>query len=483
MPMLQPLACGVQVEVVLSVGDTVRGDTGAYRMVGIPDGLGLLTHEDGTATLFVNHELRGREGVVRAHGARGAFVSRWTLAPGGQVVHGEDLIRRVLLYDPQQQDWRAATTTFERFCSADLPAPGTLRYGGLGTTERLLLNGEETTARWSTARRYGRAFAHVVTGPLAGTSYELPHLGKLAFENVLLHPDAGPLSIAMLPDDADAGHNFTRSGPLLHLHPPSELYVYVGTKQAHGNPVERAGLANGRLYGVRVEGLRAEDPAYGLGHDRYRRAARFTLVDLGDQSTDRDGKRLQEASVAKGVTQFRRLEDGVWDPHDRNVFWVVTTDRPGGASRLWRLRFDDIEQPVRGGRIEIALEGREHGIEQMDGLTADPWGRLLIQEDPRGDRLARIWLFEPASGRVTAVAQTNPALFGPQGDPLTTDEETTGIIPAFDFLGAGAYLLAVQAHAPTGDAETVEQGQILVLRVPRRHSAGCTPPEELRSGP
>ncbi len=471
--MLEPLSCGVEVAVVLTVGDAVRGNAGPYRLAGIPDGLAVLAHPDGTASLFVNHELQARQGARRAHGARGAFVSRWTLAPDGRVVHGEDLIRRVLF--PGPEGWREHTTAFERFCSADLPPPGALTYAGLGTRARLLLTGEETTARWNPKRRYGRAFAQVVTGPLAGTSYALPRLGRLAFENVLLNPHPGPLTIAMLPDDADAAPNFS-TGPLLHLKPPSELYVYVGTKQAHGNPVERAGLTNGRLYGLRVPGLRAEDPEHGLGRDGYRRRARFELVSFGDVSDDETGKTLQKHSVERGVMQFRRLEDGAWDTREPAVFWVVTTDRPGGHSRLWRLRFDDLGAPWRGGAIEIALEGRAHGIEMMDNLTVDPWGRLLIQEDPPGDRLARIWLFDPDTGRVQAVARAHPAWFDPRAEPLTTDEETTGIVPAFDVLGDGGYFLAVQAHAPTGEPDTVEHGQILRLHVPRSLRARCNDP-------
>src|SRR5215212_300211 len=63
---------GVVTRSILSVGDGVAG----YRMAGIPDGLGAFDNSDGTFTLLMNHELRESVGVTRAHGAKGAFISK-----------------------------------------------------------------------------------------------------------------------------------------------------------------------------------------------------------------------------------------------------------------------------------------------------------------------------------------------------------------------------------------------------------------------
>src|SRR6476469_18399 len=68
-----PSIPSVETTSVLSVGDSVLG----YRMVGIPDGLGAFDNGDGTFTLLMNHELVNTAGVTRAHGAIGAFVSKW----------------------------------------------------------------------------------------------------------------------------------------------------------------------------------------------------------------------------------------------------------------------------------------------------------------------------------------------------------------------------------------------------------------------
>src|SRR5215212_10232049 len=70
---------GVVTQAILTVGDSVNvkpdGIT-PYRMVGIPDGLGAFDNGDGTFTLLMNHEIPSGLGVVRAHGAPGAFVSK-----------------------------------------------------------------------------------------------------------------------------------------------------------------------------------------------------------------------------------------------------------------------------------------------------------------------------------------------------------------------------------------------------------------------
>jgi hypothetical protein len=69
----------VTVESLLTTGDSVGG----YKMAGIPDGLGAFDNGDGTFTVLMNHEISNSNpalaGVVRAHGANGAFVSEWVI--------------------------------------------------------------------------------------------------------------------------------------------------------------------------------------------------------------------------------------------------------------------------------------------------------------------------------------------------------------------------------------------------------------------
>ena len=94
-PYLLPVAPGVMNTALLSVGDAA--DNG-YRMVGIPDGLGAFDNGDGTITVLMNHELRSDRGIVRAHGAKGAFVSKWIIEKKTlRVLEGSDLIKQVVL--------------------------------------------------------------------------------------------------------------------------------------------------------------------------------------------------------------------------------------------------------------------------------------------------------------------------------------------------------------------------------------------------
>src|SRR4249919_427699 len=89
-----PVNPSVKVNAILTVGDSVGG----YRMVGIPDGLGAFDNGNGTFTLLMNHELENNVGTVRAHGGRGAFVSKWIIDKSTlEVLSGQDLIHTVVL--------------------------------------------------------------------------------------------------------------------------------------------------------------------------------------------------------------------------------------------------------------------------------------------------------------------------------------------------------------------------------------------------
>src|SRR6266545_3355393 len=111
--------------------------TKSIRMVGIPDGLGAFDNGDGTFTVLMNHELGSSSGIVRAHGARGAFVSKWTIRKDDlTVLKGEDLIKTLHTWNPALNGgaggWEVSNTDatparLNRLCSADL-APVSAYY-------------------------------------------------------------------------------------------------------------------------------------------------------------------------------------------------------------------------------------------------------------------------------------------------------------------------------------------------------------------
>ena len=119
-PYLNASNAGIEFTSILSVGDVVKKKhkgNETYRMVGIPDGLGAYDNNDGTITVLMNHELGSSAGIVRDHGAKGAFVSKWQIRKNDlKVLKGEDLIQDLALVDPTKN-------AFNRFCSPTWPFP------------------------------------------------------------------------------------------------------------------------------------------------------------------------------------------------------------------------------------------------------------------------------------------------------------------------------------------------------------------------
>jgi hypothetical protein len=446
-PYLTPVSPGVQVQSVLTVGDTVpetgNPSGGSYQMIGIPDGLGQFDNGDGTYTLVMDHELGNAVGAVRDHGTVGAFVSKWIIDKAtNTVLSGNDLIQTVAPVP-------GGAAPFNRFCSADLPAVSAFynASSGLGTQNRIFMNGEESGAE-------GRAFGHVVTGAAAGTSYYLPALGRFSWENSVANPGSGDKTIVIGTDDST----------------PGQVYLYVGDKQSTGNDVEKAGLTNGNLLGIKIAGVATEDRTTGVGGS----PVPFTLESLGNVSA-LTGATIQANSAAAGITEFLRPEDAVWEPTNPNVFYFVTTDRLDqvadgtgaqvGRSRLWKATLNSLSNPT-GGTLEVLLDGTE-GVNMLDNMTADGKGHVIIQEDTgNAAHNAKIWQYDLASDTVKVLLQHDVARFGDLATaptaPFTQDEESSGVIPAFDTLGEGWFLLDVQAHYGLA-SPLIEGGQLLAF--------------------
>jgi len=395
-------------------------DTGVnnYRLVGIPDGMGVINNFDGTFSLYVNHETQADSGTVRAHGNRGSFVSEWRIKgnPNGAldvnnlgsaftVQGGRDSARTYNLYNTVTQTFQsfdanspmpryigsgtAASTGWNpsnanlngigRYCSGDLadatayswtdPTNGQV----FGTSERLYLAGEEIGAP-------GRVFGHVITGQNKGQTWELPHLGDFSWENAIASPTSQRKTVVVGFDDSS----------------PGSVYVYVGDKRTSGTEVERAGLIGGTTYGLAVTGsaqaatspaagpnqdlaLRSvETVANGLGANSYVESAAFSLYNFGDVSrvagssgNTTTGSGLQQIGDRNGVTNFLRPEDGHWDPSDPSTVWFLTTSSNtavGGNSRIYKMKFNDLANPELGGNISIA--GDSFASSYAGGLTS-----------------------------------------------------------------------------------------------------------------
>ncbi|HEU5070896.1 MAG TPA: alkaline phosphatase PhoX [Verrucomicrobiae bacterium] len=430
---------GVVTVSVLTVGDAVNYKADGvtpYRMVGIPDGLGAFDNGDGTFTVLMNQELGSTIGVARDHGMKGAFVSKWIIDKGDFTVrHGEDLMKQAWAWTTNGYVLNT-NQPFNRFCSADLPAL-TAFYNpasGLGYHGRIFMDGEESGTE-------GRAMAHLMDG----NSYELPAVGKLAFENVVANPGTGDKTVVAGTDDGTGG----------------QVYMYAGTKTSSADPINAAGLDNGVLYGIKVAGFAAEPAATGIPS-----GTAFTCVNLGDVKL-KTGSQIESDSQTNGVTSFNRPEDSCWDPSNPNDFYFVTTASFTGNSRLWRLRFVDASRPELGGTIDMLLAGGE-GPKMMDNITVSKRGSVFILEDVGNNpHIGKIWRYSIAKDTVEQVAAHDPNRFAVGGSKfLTQDEEASGIIPMNEILGEGWYLFDTQAHYNTGDSETVEGGQLQLLHFP-----------------
>ena len=153
MPYLVSTNPNVVIESILTTGDSIF----SYKMAGIPDGLGAFDNGDGTFTLLMNHEIGRALGVVRAHGAKVAFVSEWVIDKTTlKVLNGHDLMQHVWTYNPVTHAYEdhsanlANGIAFDRFCSADLADQSAFYNSatGLGYNGgRLFLNGEESGMR------------------------------------------------------------------------------------------------------------------------------------------------------------------------------------------------------------------------------------------------------------------------------------------------------------------------------------------------
>ena len=464
-PYVQGVA-GYDITSILTTGDSVGG----YIMGGIPDGLGAFDNGNGTFTVLMNHEWALPNGGV-SHGVLGAgsaYVSQWVIDKSTlQVVSGGNLIQSVTTWNTGTNSYNPTTTaagsvSFSRFCSSDLSPVTAYTYTDTstgtvyGTSARIYMHGEESTSSGG----LGRQLATVVG---TGAAYELAKFnlstngsgltGLGSWENALANPPSQLKTVVIGNNDGGTG--------IMN----NSLAVYVGTKQTTGSEVDKAGLTNGTLKFVNVTGNPVEI---------VNGTTRATNITSGTAFT----------LSATASTTFSRPEDGAWNPLNAKQYYFVTTDQLNtvadgvgtaiGRSRLWRLTFNDISNPDLGGTIDMLLDGTE-GQNMFDNMSVNADGTLTLLEDT-GNAIhnGKMWRFDPTTGKVTLIARSDPARFGDIGLPatVTQDEETSGVIDITDILdpthstGKIYNLFDMQAHNLTGNPNTVEGGQLMLMTAP-----------------
>jgi len=437
---------------IITVGDAVGG----YLAVGIMDGMGAFPAASGSMDLFIDHELTANAGgVQRAHQpagfAGGAFISKWNIT----TTRGSNFLR---VNSGADAMLTVATTTngtggslynFARFCSGDVPEVRALYNAqtGNGTQNRFFICGEES----------GTPGRMIATDLNTGVVYQMPAFdpSQGSWENGLARPFESDQTVVI--GTSDGGAN--------------RVFVYVGTKQSTGTPAQRAGLMNGTSYGIQVQvkgtSVATESRDFGFnagGTPRF--SGTFVLA----------------AGGAAAGTTFLRPEDGAWDPANPADFYFVTTDRmsttsagvpQSHGSRLYRLRFSDVNNVLAGGTIEAVLDGTDV-MEMGDNLAVynDLQGgtRVLLQEDPGNHpHSAKTLLYTVATDTVEVIMQSDVARFGAPGTPATApfnqDEENSGVFDARDTLGLGWFVGNMQAHYSLG-SPLVEGGQLYAFFCP-----------------
>ena len=505
---VKPYAKGVPgsgwvTEPIISAGDTVpeTGSPGArYRMVGIPDGLGVdRPHGHGrsgkggnVARVWMTHELPQNEVSEPRVGRprhRGAFASQFRLNRRGEVLSARRAFDRVYqdstLVGPTA-DVSNSTPAFSRWCSAFLAGRQ------VGMDRPIFFANEETGPEpvgSDGTQPPTRTFDPKGSQSVAifdNEAHALSKLGHFPRENTIVMRGTGNRTVILATEDGPRSTD-------------SQLYLYIGRKdRSSRDPLRRNGLDNGKLYALASDDARDDENQILQGDTL---AVHWVEIPGADQLTD---VQTEAAADAAGAFGFVRVEDGEFDPGAKREFWFVTTGdqaaRPEAdphtneLGRLYRLRFAG-RDPLAGATLTQAYNADQLTPTQDGPLSPDnvavTKSAVFINEDGTGggapggtgsrdDMAARnrdgsIWMVPQATaGDPSTFARLAELVGRTEGgrDNIPTVAsgiwETSGIVAAQRAFGSNTFLFDVQAHAPTtppgGRPVTVEDGQLMMLR-------------------
>jgi hypothetical protein len=478
---------GWETHPIISANDVVSetgSASGQYRMVGIPDGLGVVRKGKG-ARVFMNHELLQTdqsEPRVGQAKQRGAFVSEWRLNKKAEVISGRRAFDTVYqdntLIGPAA-DASNTTPAFSRFCSAFLAT------GRVGFDRPIFMTNEETGPASSGPTATFDPKGSQSVAIFNQQAHALSKLGHFPKENTLVMRGTGNRTIILSTED----------GPRT---PDSQLYLYVGRKHRESdNVLRRNGLDNGKLYAFASDDATKNDENKLLQGDSVHGS--WKEIANADTLTD---VQTEAAADAVGAFGFVRIEDGEFKPNAKRTFWFDTTGDQTSANeadphtnelgRLYSLKFDG-RDPLKGATLTQRynadqLTAQQDGPLSPDNVTVTK-RHIFVNEDGTGggapggtgsrdDMAARnrdgsIWKVPLASaGDPSTFTRVGELIGRSEGgrDNITTTSgiwETSGIVGSRHAFGRNTFLFDVQAHPPTtapgGTTVTVEDGQLLLL--------------------
>ncbi len=461
---------GSQVRALISSGDVVDG----VMFRGIPDGLGIVPGSaPGTVDVFVSHE-ESTVPFLNQADLQDASVAKLTLSTRTGGMRGAVLSHEVAI---------PASDGFLRFCSASIAGPteGFDDYVYFANEESNdivdVLPGQPYGPDPSIAPQRQAGYA-VALNTATGDYTAVQGMGRLNHENTIGLP--GYRNIVLLTTDD------TFDGP------SAQLYMYIARDQ------DGVFDDTGRLYAFQATGTSAGavDP-----NDAFNGANDYLDLQPGDDFTGRfirvpdrvadgvlpnispqDG--LEEWSNRRNVFQFIRLEDLAYDKNQPNVVYIADTGRsrvvpdpatgrlvrgPSGTvgfadnGRVFKMVFDPAD-PTKVLSLTVLADGDAPSSDVFvpmrapDNVDTSAYS-LMVQEDADD---ALIWHMDLASGDWQAIAQVT--------DP---DGESSGIVDASRWYGAGTWLLTVQGHGANVEEQQVgdvlfktESGQVLLVRFP-----------------
>jgi hypothetical protein len=473
-PMLAPVAHGVAVDPIITVGETLAN---GYMFESIPDGIAFQRHGRRIDT-YVNHE---------------TSVVPFPLGPPPISDFTNALLSKLVL------DRRTAgvldgsyvipdEANYQRFCSNFL---ATGRKSGFEFP--LLFTNEEasdfvnrTGLAWPPGPNAEQAGVVVAYNPRTGEYRTIYGMGRHNHENSVAIPGY------RYPVIVSGDDTFTA--------PSSQFYMYIARNaRAVWND-------EGSLYAFRSSNPDVND--YGDLSGDASVSGEFIPVPreiaVGDQTA------LENWSNENNVFQFIRIEDTAYDRKHPNIHYLADTGEPRALpdeatgrlrrgpsgtmgpwpnGRLFKMVLDP-RNPRKVRSLSILIDGDIRGAEgagdvdlihQPDNVeTTKRW--LLFQEDPGSHNqyapddphgtTARIWRYDLRTGHLDVVARVDQSL-----DPAARQGawESSGIIDAQKAFGRGWFLVDVQAGTLVLDREPDprtggfferEGGQLLRIYIP-----------------
>ena len=421
----------VDVNQILASGDSVDGSS---PWQGIPDGMGGVKNDDGSVSVFVNHELSASDAFTakteRPYGGWGATISKVTVnADGSEVTKIESAIDSVSWYDYESGtygdtpggpvDAPAAdsygtpnhSVALNRFCSATLVASGDLatRTGDyvskvvkvkkkVNVRYIIEINGKikvvvgkrikkvnqtvylNTAGHWTTAK-VKRTMQFGTQDPIFLTGEEGADESRI----FALETKTGELKqLPALGLGATENINIARGTGKTTVAmmgedgaaTDSQLFMYQGTKTRSGDWAARAGLTNGKHYVASVSDFLNTAGVITTNAVANDINARSAMMPTTISSVVRTNRAITSASIA--------IVDGVATVTAANNFVTGESVSISGLTDAQKVGIDDLTDVQITKATSTYYTFQTDGVDE--GTVASPIANTVIIATPSDNR-------------------------------------------------------------------------------------------------